>query len=678
MTVNDFELKCPFTPTGDQPQAIDTLTQGVVSQEKHQVLLGITGSGKTFTLANVIANTGRPTLVLAPNKTLAAQLFSEFRMLFPNNAVEYFISFYDYYQPEAYIPTTNTYIEKDSAINEHINKLRHHATINVISRRDVIVVASVSAIYGIGSPDAYKNLAITLEVGLEINQNDLVRLLTEMQYTRVVQNDLERGMFRVIGNRIDIYPMYNDLEAIRVTLTGSIVESISKIDPTTGFLYETIAKAELFPATHYVVPKAVQKHAIQSIQKELKTRLKELRHIGKIIEADRLEQRTNQDLEMIQHIGFCRGIENYSRHFEQRDTGEPPFTLLSYFPKDFLLILDESHITIPQLRGMYKGDQSRKRTLAEFGFRLPSALDNRPLNFEEFNATVGQTIYVSATPGTYEMTHLPASKVQQIIRPTGLLDPETHVFPAKTQVDHLISQMKEVIDRNNRILVLTLTKKMAETFTGFLQDLNIACAYLHSDVKTLDRTRILDQYRRGDFDVLVGINLLREGIDLPELELVAIFDADKEGFLRSETALIQMIGRAARNLRGKVFLYADRMTPAITHAINVTQHRRIMQDAHNKKHSIVPKSISKPLTNAVEDHLLAIGSGASEFEHKEMGELNEFDIALTQDEAGDKQKILKRIKQLRKEMRKAAQNLEFEKAHAIKQKVIEFENHLTD
>jgi excinuclease ABC subunit B len=662
-------LQCPFAPAGDQPKAIDLLTTGLQKGTKHQTLLGITGSGKTFTLANVVRNVNRPTLILAPNKTLAAQLFNEFHLLFPENAVEYFISYFDYYQPEAYLPTSDTYIEKDSAINEQIDKLRHQATLSVLTRRDVIVVASVSAIYGIGSPENYGKLKLDLAPGNPWTPDQVSHRLASMQYRRIVEEELERGTYRILGQRVDVFPSYGDLEAVRISFQDGKITALNSIDPSTGFPYQPLESVLLFPATHYVTNTEDLPRAIHDIKQELKARLADLYACGKTLEAQRLEQRTVQDMEMLHRLGFCKGIENYSRHLEGRAAGLPPATLLDYFPKDFLMIIDESHLTVPQIRGMYQGDRSRKQTLVEFGFRLPSALDNRPLNYDEFEARIPQVIYVSATPGPLELQKSYPHLVEQIIRPTGLLDPEIQVFPASEQVKHLLANLKPVLDKNHRVLVLTLTKKMAEQFSEFLRDARVPAAYLHSDIKTLDRTQILDQFRKGDIHILVGINLLREGIDLPEVELVAVLDADKEGYLRSETSLIQMMGRASRNVEGKVFVYADRMTQALKAAIRETQRRRTLQTEYNQVHGIVPQTVQRSTENVLEQRLMAISLGDEDFHHTETGESLTYQVEFSEEELKHKQKLINKIKQLRKQMKAAAQNLEFEKAQALKDAV---------
>ena len=587
-----FELAVPFEPMGDQPEAIEGLVKGVEEGKPSQVLLGVTGSGKTYTMANLIARTGLPTLVLSHNKTLAAQLFSEFREFFPKNAVEYFVSYYDYYQPEAYVPTTDTYIEKESQINDEIDKLRHSATRSLLERNDVIIVASVSCIYGLGSPESYEELVVTLEEGAEIKRQTLLKTLIEIQYRR---NDVDfhRGTFRVRGDVIDIFPAYEEERAIRVELWGDEIEAIYEIDPLRGNKLQKIPRVVLYPASHYVTTAELRKTAVESIRTELRERLIELRSMNKLVEAQRLEQRTLFDLEMIEEMGFCQGIENYSRHLTGRGPGEAPPTLLDYFPKDWLLIVDESHVTIPQIGGMYRGDRARKMNLVEHGFRLPSALDNRPLNFDEFKELLAQTIYVSATPGDYELGLTGGEFVEQVIRPTGLVDPIVEVRPAQNQVDDLLEEIKKRAERNERVLVTTLTKRLAEDLTRYYEQKSVRVKYLHSDIDTLERVEILRDLRLGAFDVLIGINLLREGLDLPEVSLVAILDADKEGFLRSHRSLIQTIGRAARNVNGMAILYADQMTRSMQMAITETERRRAIQVEHNKKHGIVPQTVQK-------------------------------------------------------------------------------------
>src|SRR5215204_3555421 len=587
-----FKLRSEFKPQGDQPAAIDTLVRGLDEGAKDQVLLGITGSGKTFSVATVIERTQRPTLVIAHNKTLAAQLYQEFKSFFPENSVEYFVSYYDYYQPEAYVPASDTYIEKEATINEEIDRLRLSATRALFERRDVIVVASVSCIYGLGDPDAYYNMLLFVEPGQKMGRDQLLQKLVELQYER---SDIEfdRGSFRVRGDVVEIYPSYQD-QAYRIELWGDEIDSVSTIDPLLGeVLHKHTSRLPIYPKSHYVMSKPTIKRAIKTIKEELEWWEPKLITESKLVEAQRLHQRTMYDLEMIKEMGFCRGIENYSRHMTGKQAGEPPPTLIDYLPRDTLMIIDESHQSVPQVRGMFEGDQSRKRTLVEYGFRLPSALDNRPLNFHEFESRIGQTIYVSATPGPYELTKASGEVVEQIIRPTGLMDPEVEVQPVKGQIDHLLEECRQRTERHERVLVTTLTKRMAEDLTEYFTEVGVRVRYLHSDIETLERIKILRDLRRGEFDVLVGINLLREGLDLPEVSLVAILDADKEGFLRSEQSLIQTIGRAARNSRGKAILYADRVTDWMKRAMDETKRRRAIQEEFNRENGITPTTIVK-------------------------------------------------------------------------------------
>ncbi|AEJ42499.1 excinuclease ABC subunit UvrB [Alicyclobacillus acidocaldarius] len=651
-----FELVTDMKPQGDQPQAIEALVDGVYSGLRHQTLLGVTGSGKTFTMANIIAEVNRPTLVIAHNKTLAAQLAAEFRAFFPNNAVEYFVSYYDYYQPEAYIPSTDTYIEKDAKINDEIDKLRHSATAAILERNDVLVVASVSAIYGLGNPEEYRHHVLSLRVGAVMDRNQVLRKLVDMQYTR---NDINftRGTFRVRGDVVEIFPASRDENAIRVEFFGDEIDRISEINVLTGEVVARRSHFSVFPASHYVTSRERLERAIERIRAELEERLAELRAQGKLLEAQRLEQRTNYDIEMMLEMGFCSGIENYSRHLEGREAGEPPYTLLDYFPPGFLTFIDESHVTIPQLRGMYNGDRSRKLTLIEHGFRLPSAADNRPLKFEEFERAVGQCIYVSATPGPYEQRHQQRI-VEQIIRPTGLVDPEIHVRPVKGQIDDLVGEIRERIRRDERVLVTTLTKKMAEDLTDYLKELGIKVRYLHSDIKTIERMVILRDLRRGVFDVLVGINLLREGLDLPEVSLVAILDADKEGFLRSHTSLIQTIGRAARNANGTVIMYADTITESMRIAIEETERRRQKQMAYNREHGIIPQTVRKAVRDVIESTKVA----ESEEDYVAVAEK-------AQKLSGRERKEL--IAKLEQEMKAAAKALEFERAAELRDMIME-------
>ena len=594
----DFKLCSEYKPTGDQPEAISALVEGVLRGDKGQTLLGVTGSGKTFTMANVIEKVNRPTLVLAHNKTLAAQLCSEFKEFFPENAVEYFVSYYDYYQPEAYIPHTDTYIEKDAQINDEIDKLRHSATAALLERRDVIIVASVSCIYGLGDPDDYRNLIVSLRPGMEIERDELLSRLVAIQYER---NDINfiRNKFRVRGDVVEIFPSNSGDNAIRVEFFGDEIERISEIHALTGEILGERSHVAIFPASHYVTTHDKMERALRAIENELEERMLEFKAENKLVESQRLMQRTNYDLEMLREVGFCQGIENYSRHISGRPKGSAPFTLMDFFPDDFLLVVDEAHVTIPQVRAMFAGDRSRKKSLVDFGFRLPSAYDNRPLNFEEFESRVNQAVFVSATPGPYEKEHS-TQTVEQVIRPTGLLDPEIEVRPIQGQIDDLYGEIIARADRGERVLVTTMTKKMAEDLTDYFANMNIKVKYLHSDVDTMERMEIIRELRMGVFDVLVGINLLREGLDLPEVSLVAILDADKEGFLRSETSLIQTIGRAARNANGKVIMYADRITSSMNYAITETNRRRAIQDAYNKKHGIIPKTIVKAVHEVIE------------------------------------------------------------------------------
>lgn len=593
-----FKLKASYQPTGDQPEAIAALVKGFQEGNQFQTLLGVTGSGKTFTMANVIEQLNRPTLIISHNKTLAAQLYGEFKEFFPENAVEYFVSYYDYYQPEAYIPQTDTFIEKDSSINDEIDKLRHSATMSLFERRDVIVVASVSCIYGLGDPIDYKNLVISLRPGIEYGRNALLSKLVEIQYER---NDIafERNRFRVRGDVVEIFPAQGSERAIRVEFFGDEIDRISEIDTVTGEILGVRSHVAIYPASHYVTTKERRERAIQTIEEELEQRLFEFKRDGKLLEAQRLEQRTRYDIEMIQEIGFCSGIENYSRHISAREPGSAPYTLIDYFPKDYLLVIDEAHVTVPQIRAMYAGDRSRKETLVEYGFRLPSAFDNRPLNFKEFEERMGQAVFVSATPSDYEKEHS-TQIVEQVIRPTGLLDPEISVRPVTGQVDDLLGEINIRTEKGERVLITTLTKKMAEDLTDHLRQLGIKVKYMHSEVQTLERMEIVRDLRLGVFDVLVGINLLREGLDIPEVSCVAILDADKEGFLRSETSLIQTIGRAARNADGKVIMYADTVTDSMRRAIDETNRRRSIQKEYNRKNAIIPKTIKKDVREVIE------------------------------------------------------------------------------
>jgi excinuclease ABC subunit B len=650
-----FKLVSNFTPKGDQTGAIRVLNKRIHTGKKHNVLLGVTGSGKTFTMAHVIENVEKPSLIIAPNKTLAAQLYNEFRILFPENAVEYFVSYYDYYQPEAYIPSSDTYIQKDSSINEMIDKLRHSSTRSVLSRRDVIVVASVSCIFGLGAPEEYLAMRVDLEKDMVLERDRFLAELVAMHYER---NDVDfyRGVFRVRGDRVEIYPSYEENNALRIEFFGDELESISEIDPLRGNVRKHLNRITIYPASHYVTQKKILKRAVETITTELTQRIDYFRDEKKLIEAQRIEERTNFDLEMMQELGYCNGIENYSRHLTQRAPGEPPPTLLDYFPNDFLMFIDESHIAIPQLRAMYKGDRSRKETLVEYGFRLPSALDNRPLTFEEFESKVSQVVYVSATPSDYEISKAKNVLVEQIVRPTGLIDPMIVVRKAKYQVDDLLEEIQHRLDMNERVLVTTLTKRMAEDLTEYYSDMGIRVQYLHSDIGTLERMDIIHNLRKGEFDVLIGINLLREGLDIPEVSLVAILDADKEGFLRSTRSLIQTCGRASRNVRGQVIMYADFITRSMQQAIEETNRRRSIQKHYNKQHSITPKSIEKEITPVFEE--------VAEFNAKPIDRVSE---TLSQYESVDNIDII--IRNLEKEMKKAAQELEFEKAAEIRDQI---------
>ncbi len=652
-----FKMITGFVPAGDQPQAIDELTRGLTSGKGHQVLLGVTGSGKTFTIANVIERAQRPALVIAHNKTLAAQLYEEFKGLFPDNSVEYFVSYYDYYQPEAYLPSTDTFIEKDSAINEEIDKLRHAATHALLTRRDVIIVASVSCIYGLGSPDAYLGMIVQLEVGMDVPREEILKKLVEIQYER---NDIDfhRGTFRVRGDVVEIFPPYEDEQALRVEFFGDTIESMTLIDPLRGKKIGSLQKTAVYPGSHYVTTRDNLKRATAEIRAELARTLAEYKEQNKLLEMQRLEQRTNFDLEMMEEMGYCQGIENYSRHLTGRRPGEPPPTLMEYLPKDALIIVDESHATLPQLGGMYRGDRSRKETLVKYGFRLPSALDNRPLRFEEYEALANQRIYISATPAQFELEKAQGVRVEQIIRPTGLMDPEIEIKPAVHQVDDLLEEIRQRTEKKERVLVTTLTKRMAENLTDYYNGLGIRVRYLHSDIHTLERVSIIRDLRLGEFDVLVGVNLLREGLDIPEVSLVAILDADKEGFLRSERSLIQTSGRAARNVGGKVIMYADKITRSIQACLDETKRRRVIQAKFNEENNITPETIQKSISNL-------------------LGSIYEADyVTIPVDARGraipaKEEDLPELIKKLTAEMKQAAKNLEFEKAASLRDEIKE-------
>ena len=656
-----FQLVSQFAPAGDQPAAIGQLLEGIESGLAHQTLLGVTGSGKTFTMANVIATLNRPTMILAPNKTLAAQLYGEMKEFFPDNAVEYFVSYYDYYQPEAYVPTTDTFIEKDASINDHIEQMRLSATKALLERRDVVIVASVSAIYGLGDPQAYLSMMLHLKVGALINQRDILRRLAELQYTR---NDMafQRGTFRVRGEVIDIYPAESDKLALRVELFDEEIERLSQFDPLTGAIEQTVVRYTIYPKTHYATPRETILGAIDHIKEELKGRREQLLSLNKLVEEQRISQRTQFDIEMMQELGYCSGIENYSRYLSGRAPGEPPPTLFDYLPGDGLLIIDESHVTVPQIGAMFKGDRSRKETLVEYGFRLPSALDNRPLKFDEFEALMPQTVFVSATPGPYELEKSGGDVVQQVVRPTGLLDPEIEVRPVSTQVDDLLSEIRKRVAVEERVLVTTLTKRMAEDLTEYLADHEVRVRYLHSDIDTVERVEIIRDLRLGKFDVLVGINLLREGLDMPEVSLVAILDADKEGFLRSTRSLIQTIGRAARNLNGRVILYGDTITNSMKVAIEETERRRALQHAHNLEHGIVPKGLNKSIGDVMDMGGSRTAGKAGKGSRK-AAEPQEAYHARSANE------IAKEIKRMEEQMFQHARDLEFEQAAALRDQI---------
>lgn len=652
---DQFELVSPYQPQGDQPKAIEKIVKGIKEGKQHQVLLGATGTGKTFTMSNVIKEINKPTLIMAHNKTLAGQLYSEFKEFFPNNAVEYFVSYYDYYQPEAYVPQTDTFIEKDASINDEIDKLRHSATSSLFERKDVIIIASVSCIYGLGSPEEYKEMVVSLRVGMEKERNQLLRTLVDVQYER---NDIDfkRGTFRVRGDVVEIFPVSRDEHCIRVEFFGDEIDRIREVDALTGEIIGDREHVAIFPASHFVTREEKMRVAIQNIEKELEEQLEKLKEAGKLLEAQRLEQRTRYDLEMMREMGFCSGIENYSRHLTLRPAGSTPYTLLDFFPEDFLLVVDESHVTIPQVRGMYNGDQARKQVLVDHGFRLPSALDNRPLKFDEFEQHINQIVHVSATPGPYELEKAP-DVIEQIIRPTGLLDPNIEVRPIEGQIDDLIGEIHDRIKRNERVLVTTLTKKMSEDLTNYLKEIGIKVQYLHSEVKTLERIEIIRELRLGKYDVLVGINLLREGLDIPEVSLVTILDADKEGFLRSERSLIQTIGRAARNANGHVIMYADRITNSMDIAINETKRRRSIQEAYNEEHGITPTTIQKEVRGSIRATVVA-------------EDTETYEEAPAFDKLNKKEKA-KLVEEMEQEMKEAAKAFNFERAAELRDLILE-------
>ncbi|UWD49431.1 excinuclease ABC subunit UvrB [Clostridioides difficile] len=653
----DFKIKSDFKPTGDQPEAIKSIVDSINRNEKFSTLLGVTGSGKTFTMANIIQQVKKPTLIMAHNKTLAAQLYSEFKEFFPDNAVEYFVSYYDYYQPEAYVAHSDTYIEKDASINDEIDKLRHSATASILERRDTIIISSVSCIYGLGDPKDYRELMLSIRPGMQKDRDDVIKRLIEIQYER---NDINftRGTFRVRGDILEIFPASNDEKAIRIEFFGDEIDRITEIDYVTGKIVGTRNHVVIFPASHYVTTPERIENAIVQIEDELKQQIEAFKENDRLLEAQRIEQRTKYDIEMLKEIGFCQGIENYSRHITGREEGEKPYTLMDFFPDDYLIIVDEAHVTIPQVRGMYAGDRSRKTSLIENGFRLPSALDNRPLNFQEFEGNINQILFVSATPGPYEIQHS-ETIAEQIIRPTGLLDPIVEVRPINNQIDNLVGEITKTIEKNERVLITTLTKKMSEDLTNYLKEIGIKVKYLHSDIVTLERTEIIRDLRLGKFDVLVGINLLREGLDIPEVSLITILDADKEGFLRSETALIQTIGRAARNENGRVIMYADRITDSMQNAIDETKRRRAIQNLYNEEHNITPKTIQKSVRDSIEATKVA-----------------EEEVVYGIADTDDIDEIKNNIEKLKSEMMEAAQNLQFERAAELRDKVKQLEEKL--
>jgi len=653
--MSEFQLVSKYSPGGDQPEAIRTLVDGIKSGKRMQTLLGATGTGKTFTISNVIKEVNKPTLVIAHNKTLAGQLYSEFKEFFPHNAVEYFVSYYDYYQPEAYVPSTDTFIEKDSSVNDEIDKLRHSATSSLFERKDVIIIASVSCIYGLGSPEEYREMVVSLRTGMEIERNQLLRRLVDVQYER---NDIDfkRGAFRVRGDVVEIFPASRDEHCIRIEFFGDEIDRIREVDALTGEVLGEREHVAIFPASHFVTREEKMRVAIENIEKELEEQLAHFKENGKLLEAQRLEQRTRYDLEMMREMGFCSGIENYSRHLTLRPPGSTPYTLIDYLPEDFLLVVDESHVTLPQVRGMFNGDQARKKVLVDFGFRLPSAMDNRPLTFTEFENKISQAIFVSATPGPYELEHTP-QMVEQIIRPTGLLDPTIDIRPIQGQIDDLIGEINARVERNERVLVTTLTKKMSEDLTDYLKEIGIKVQYLHSEIKTLERIEIIRELRLGTYDVLIGINLLREGLDIPEVSLIAILDADKEGFLRSERSLIQTIGRAARNANGHVIMYADKITNSMNIAIKETQRRRSIQEEYNEVHGIIPKTIQKDIRDVI--RATQVAEDQENYDEK---------VKLDQLSKEEKEKV---IAEMEKEMKEAAKALNFERAAELRDLLLE-------